>query len=384
MLVWVFGGLEGVLFSALSSLGVITLVYATRPNNNVRLILLSGMFFSLAIMTRPDGAIFALISLLFIIILRPHNLFRTIATFILPFLVILLPYLIWATVYYGDIVPNTFYVKATGFTFNRAKLGLLYLWSFAQSPPYILILLILAIGYAVCRKRLDSALLYILSCIVTYLLYIVYIGGDHMQSFRLLLPIIPLAAYIVHLLLRRIISPKEKLRTIAVYSLLFFLAVGQINAKTIIPQYEDPASCVGAIIGKHIAKYWPEHSLIALNTAGSTPYYATNHHYIDMLGLNDRHIAKRQIGQPVLPWQRVPGHAKGDGDYVLSRKPDFIIIGPAEGTFIDNPCFLSDWEMSHDPRFAYNYVLRQVILDMNGEQTSQAGLRFIYYERKKG
>ena len=46
MLVWILGGLEGVLFSTLSSLGVMTLVYATRLNNNARLILLSGLFFS--------------------------------------------------------------------------------------------------------------------------------------------------------------------------------------------------------------------------------------------------------------------------------------------------------------------------------------------------
>ncbi len=383
MLVWILGGLEGVLFSTLSSLGVMTLVYASRPNNNVRLILLSGIFFSFAIMTRPDGVIFAFISFIFIIILRPHKLFRTIGSFILPFLVTVLPYLIWTIVYYGDIVPNTFYVRATGFSFDRAKVGLFYLWRFSRSPPYIAILLILAIVYAVCRRRLDSSLLYIFSCIVSYMLYIVYVGGDHMQCFRLLLPVIPLSAYMVHLLLRRIISPKDKLKTIAVYSLLFVLAVGQIGAKKIIPRHEDPASSVGTIIGKHIAKYWPKNSLIALNTAGSTPYYAPNHYYIDMLGLNDRHIAKRQIDEPVLPWQRVPGHSKGDGGYVLSRRPDFIIVGPAEGTFIDKPWFLSDWQMLHDPRFTKNYVLRQVILDMNGEQTLQKGLRFIYYERRK-
>ena len=122
-------------------------------------------------------------------------------------------------------------------------------------------------------------------------------------------------------------------------------------------------------------------SLVALNTAGSTPYFAGQHRYIDMLGLNDPHIAKRHIEEIQLPWQRVPGHWKGDGDYVLSRQPDFIIVGPAEGTVASNPWFLSDLEMANDPRFAQDYALFRAQLDQHGAEIEGGGLVFTYYQR---
>ena len=122
-------------------------------------------------------------------------------------------------------------------------------------------------------------------------------------------------------------------------------------------------------------------SLVALNTAGSTPYFAGQHRYIDMLGLNDPHIAKRHIEEIQLPWQRVPGHWKGDGDYVLSRQPDFIIVGPAEGTVASNPWFLSDLEMANDPRFAQDYALFRAQLDQHGAEIEGGELVFTYYQR---
>jgi hypothetical protein len=119
----------------------------------------------------------------------------------------------------------------------------------------------------------------------------------------------------------------------------------------------DPAAFIGKIVGQYISKAWPEGSLIALNTAGSTPYYAPKHRYIDMLGLNDPHIARRVIIKKQLPWQSVPGHLKGDGIYVLSREPDYIIVGSANGTTIKNSMFLSDLEMLDSPLFSSAYTM---------------------------
>ena len=90
-----------------------------------------------------------------------------------------------------------------------------------------------------------------------------------------------------------------------------------------------------------------------------------------------------------LPWQKVPGHLKGDGAYVLSRKPDYVILGPAEGTTIETPWFLSGLEMSRDPRFEANYSVRQVDLDASDQEgfrqygpTRTGVLTFTYYERR--
>ncbi len=122
----------------------------------------------------------------------------------------------------------------------------------------------------------------------------------------------------------------------------------------------DAAAYVGTVVGRHVAAAWPAGALVALNTAGSTPYLNLDKRFIDMLGLNDATIARRAVTAPTLPQQRVPGHAKGDGAYVVSRRPDFVILGPAEGIAARPPgdagaFFLSDLELLESAEFARCY-----------------------------
>ncbi len=72
-----------------------------------------------------------------------------------------------------------------------------------------------------------------------------------------------------------------------------------------------------------------------------------------MLGLNDAHIANVEIG----PMGRgLAGHEKGDGRYVLSRKPDFIQFRSSLGG--GRPGFLGDHQLAELPEFARDYVYR--------------------------
>jgi hypothetical protein len=136
-----------------------------------------------------------------------------------------------------------------------------------------------------------------------------------------------------------------------------------------------------------------------------------------MLGLNDYSIAQRdtsseynfpiwrlidikklftqqgrseivqEVTKKYLPWQLIPGHGKGYGKYVLSRKPEYIIIGLAEGD--TKPWFLSDKEILSDPDFPNNYALKEVPIDVPDAlhsfyaATKTGTLLFRYYERKK-
>jgi hypothetical protein len=129
------------------------------------------------------------------------------------------------------------------------------------------------------------------------------------------------------------------------------------------PRKMDSAAHVGTIVGQHIERTWPRDIEIALNTAGSTPFHASEGRvFIDMLGLNDPVIAKRENVPVLTPGQAVPGHGKGDGAYVLARAPDRIILGPAEGTDAATPWFLSDAEMARTPEFrrCYEKVVERI------------------------
>ena len=144
-------------------------------------------------------------------------------------------------------------------------------------------------------------------------------------------------------------------------------------------------------MGQHIAAAWPPGSLVALNTAGSTPYHAPGLRYVDMLGLNDSHIARRDSGAPRIRGQLLPGHAKGDGAYVLRQRPDYIILGPANGAPASQPWFLSDLEISEAPGFQRDYELDRARLDVRDlpgwelhPETHSGQVLFTWYQRRDG
>ena len=70
-------------------------------------------------------------------------------------------------------------------------------------------------------------------------------------------------------------------------------------------------------LGRYLGKNY-EGKLLASDAAGKIPYYS-GLRTIDMLGLNDRHIARIQ------PTFFEVGHNKYDADYVLSLCPDLIV-----------------------------------------------------------
>jgi len=278
-------------------------------------------------------------------------------------------------------VPNTFYVKAGTPLWLRLESGTYYLKDYFIRPPFLPILTCISLGYSLKKRSWNSRLTYLTLLVSAYLVFIFLVGGDHMQSYRLLLPVIPLMSGLFTTALSLTLESSRKVTITLITLSVLMLSSLQLWDKTLNPQKEDPATSVGTIVGKYIEFAWPAGSLVALNTAGSTPYYAGSHTFIDMLGLNDPIIAKRVIENVELPLQKIPGHLKGDGKYVLSRQPDYIILGPGEGTDATQPWYLSDLELSRDPLFHRDYAVHRIRLDRNGNEVSGGGLIFTYYER---
>jgi hypothetical protein len=75
-----------------------------------------------------------------------------------------------------------------------------------------------------------------------------------------------------------------------------------------------------------------------------------------MMGLNDRRIAQRRD----LP-ERWRGIEKGDGRYVLSRRPDYVQLGSFLGSEV--PLFLSDIELFALEEFHRRYELVRFEID---------------------
>jgi len=131
----------------------------------------------------------------------------------------------------------------------------------------------------------------------------------------------------------------------------------------------DKVALYGREVGIWLKNNTPNNTIIATNTAGSIPYYSKLK-TIDMLGLNDKHIAHRDIKSF---GKGSAGHEKGDGVYVLSKKPDYIQFGSSLGS--KDPIFLSDRELYNISEFRDQYELKVYNLD--------SGHELLIYKRKK-
>jgi hypothetical protein len=149
-------------------------------------------------MTRPDGAIPCAIAGLFV--LRDARLQRAPRVFVgyvLPFLLVFAPYLLWRHAYYGYWLPNTFYAKsgsdpclAMGWAYVRGFL-------FCYWP---LLLPFAPLAWFALRRAggaTDENVLHgrrpwlaIGAFVGSYLAFVVWVGGDFMFG-RFLLPILP-------------------------------------------------------------------------------------------------------------------------------------------------------------------------------------------------
>ncbi len=397
LLLWVLGGLEAPLFALWCALAVGSVGQGLERGLDRKRAAASGFWLALACMTRPDGIVFLAVSAVFVLSSPgPHRLQRVMAL-AGTFAVTLAPYLLWKVANYGSMLPNTYHVKLAGPAAARLDYAWRYLGSFLNSPPFLALTTFAAVLCSVSRRGVDRPMAYLVTIHIAYLAYVSWIGGDHMLGYRLFAPLIPLSALLLAHSLRRLIPrPRPQLAIPVCVGVLVAVSL-QASRRNTNPGKQDPAAFVGTIVGRYIASAWPESSLVALNTAGSTPYHAPAHRYIDMLGLNDAQIARRPVAALQLPWQQVPGHAKGDGAYVLSREPDYIILGPSEGqpspgrlpVPVEMPWFLSDLEMSLAPRFAARYEMHQEKLDAKwaaGWQqyaaTASGTLLFTFYGKK--
>jgi hypothetical protein len=380
LVVWSLGGLETVLVALCATAGCVLLLSAEDAPRQTPWLAASGACFALAFLTRPDASLLGAAAF-FVSIpgWRARGaLTRDAAAFALPIALLAFPYVAWELCYYGDFVPNSFHAKI-GSSVSAESLfrGVRYLASYSLRPPFLPLLAAAALVGAVRAGGAAARELRLAAIAAAYTAFIVVAGGDGMSSFRLVSPLVPLLALIVYGCAQRW-SPTTVARVTALVLALSYL---QLASARLNPRVEDGAAKVGTIVGRYIEHAWPEGSLVALNTAGSTPFFATRMRYVDMLGLNDRVIAERDVGAHKVEWQSQPGHIKGDGAYVLERAPDFIILGPAQGTTADAPMFLSDFELAHDPRFAREYELVRVRISPSGGEVTRDGQAFVYYRR---
>jgi hypothetical protein len=285
-------------------------------------------------------------------------------------LLVYVPYWTWRYSYYGKLLPNTFYVKV-GSSSAQLLRGADYLADFAWvSAPLLILAGWAVVGWARSRgagidtapeDRSPPSCAVLAGVVAAHSIFVVLVGGDAMPAFRFFSAMIPALCLLAAVPLARVAWSREAGRggsRFAVGILCLALAfnivqlfradayTGMIDRSRIVEQ-------VGREAGLWMRDHLPPDTVVALNAAGAIPFYS-GLRTIDMLGLNDAHISAREM--PEMGSGKA-GHEKGDGAYVLSRKPDIIQFGSTWGSRA--PVFVGDHELAESPDFVRDYRLEQ-------------------------
>ncbi|HUN79924.1 MAG TPA: hypothetical protein VMV81_00275 [Phycisphaerae bacterium] len=203
MTIYATSGLETSLFILLAILGFVILADGVLSGRNRPVA--AGVVMTLATLTRPDGAIFAVVGgacLLWFSWPRWRNALLYAAAFGLPQVAVEL----WRHGYYGDWLPNTYYAKSGGLAWWSQGFSYLHLY---LQKYVVLYLAIPALVICLWPRAGDSVSAKIRQLAViaaalgaAYGLYVTRVGGDFMYA-RMLLPATPFLLIVIELSLVR-------------------------------------------------------------------------------------------------------------------------------------------------------------------------------------
>ncbi|HWM94956.1 MAG TPA: hypothetical protein VN493_29650 [Thermoanaerobaculia bacterium] len=255
------------------------------------------------------------------------------------FLVITLGYGLFRWLYFQDVLPNTYYLKLTGVAFSARLLkGLSMLGTFLRD--HLLVLLPVGLGVVPLMRRHPRLVLPV-SLFVLYCAYSVYVGGDawdlelNVRANRYIAFVMPQVFVLLNALINRVPAAAARYAAPAVTGAALLLLNGLWlsekagdNWQNLLVTIRPPA--VGghqAVMDQlHILQRRVEPGAKVASTWAGIPSYFTDYQMIDVLGYNDRRIARMESQVELNEDQYLhfrPGHNKWNlGLLMKRRRPD--------------------------------------------------------------
>jgi len=359
---WAGSGMETVFFAMWIMIAVF---HASRfaSSRARRDVLISAASLFVATLTRPEGfGVFGIVAgtgLITWLVTDRSTARRGLWLLVGMYLPLFAAYFAWRFYTFGYLLPNTFYAK-TGGGFYQYRRGLLYVGFFALHflGPCVIWLVLAAWRYAGSNPRwsgrgfrerfLDSWRMHpgawmSGAVVVSYVAYIILVGGDYMAMYRFFVPVLPLIYALVGVAIRQslgdepITTPRRLL-----IGALATMSLGGIFLQS--TRYEEkifarPDLTHGtyrgvqyerwAVNGFHLfARFFDTHktsendSLLTWDI-GVTGYMLRMKIY-DAHGVVDPRIAHGGSGGDLLG-TGTAGHEKEDLAYSFSRKPTFVM-----------------------------------------------------------
>jgi hypothetical protein len=238
--------------------------------------------------------------------------------------------------YFGDWLPNTYYTKVGGGLHSIAR-GLNYLGDYAgDHEGLVLLCLPVVYGLLVNSVRVRFLALGVLCLWFTTVVE----GGDGQPMYRFALSALPLLAVLDARLVAdvcRVAAPhfasRLRLRLAIGVLVLLWLTV-HVTTPMIGTYYDrykyhkDVEVPQWTAVGKWLKENAREGESLAAVPIGAVSYYSELT-AVDMMGLTDEHIGHRRMPHMGEGWA---GHEKHDGQYVLGRRPTYLLAGNIDVT----------------------------------------------------
>jgi arabinofuranosyltransferase len=328
------GGLETQLQACLIVSAVYGSIRVVKHGSSVGRLALLSLVYAAALLNRLDSAaalVIPAVYLLVHLVREPRGTgvwLNRLVAFVLPGAAVVVVWLFWKYTYYGELLPNSFYAKTSGGVTSLER-GWWYIYNYFKS--YWLYPFFLIVPFRLKAILTDNGGRVIAATLVLWLLYVVKVGGDFME-FRFMVPVMPLAMIF---LAATIVSLRNK---VVIAVLTAGVVAGSISHQVTFDLENEVASIyrlrrfvleeapdwtgAGKTLGR-IFKGREKEVTIATTAAGAIPYYSRLN-TIDMLGLNDKWVARNGV---VLSTR--PGHQKyAPFNYLLQRNVNLVIAHP--------------------------------------------------------
>ncbi|MEP7305024.1 MAG: hypothetical protein ABJA98_05865 [Acidobacteriota bacterium] len=307
---------------------------------NARLYVILGI----VALVRPDGIIPSMCFLVFLSFAdRTHRLRHLVlgGGMLLACVVGQTAFRFW---YFGDLLPNTYYLKMTGFpSALRIGRGLAALMATAWRMNFLLWLAVFT-SYAFGRDRRVLLLLAVVGSVAGYS---VFVGGDAWEAWgganRYLCTVMPIAfvllATAMHEWYDRVVgSAPDTGRDRIVFGMIACCVLVNLNlftgqaslgeATLLRPPFVVDINERMVRVGLALHELTDAKARVAVTWAGALPYFA-DRESIDLLGKTDRVIAHEPMhltAQGLARWLAFhPGHLKWNYDYSIGTlEPDVI------------------------------------------------------------
>ncbi len=304
----------------------------------------------LGTLIRLDMAVIYLVILIFFLVSDQENRQKHLAWGVSLFIVFLVSQTLFRFIYYGELLPNTYYLKMGGYPlWLRIARGFYVFLQFVWYSNWILFVLPLLLLFF----RRDRSVWLLFLVFLGQVAYSVYVGGDAWEhrggSNRYISIVMPiffiLFVYSVSEL-TDLVSKMHPVRTQShkiLYSAIFlgFVLASWLNFNLLLGDYKSlqrlallrqPLFVEGnkeyVAISLDLVEITTPKASIAVVAAGAIPYF-TERPAIDLLGKSDAHIARLDVtrarGLRGIKDFR-PGHMKWDYDYSIGNlKPDVVV-----------------------------------------------------------